>query len=92
VEITVRRTRRSQSHIARHGIKPWEVDEFIEKRRYYVRRQGDRYVVIGRTAGRILVVVLERSRVSSGNYEIITARDATSAEKNLFGRRRRGFR
>jgi uncharacterized protein len=75
-------------HIERHGVEPWETEEAAEDRhRIPFPAHSGRLGLIGRTEdGRFLVVILERL---SRGWRVVTARDATSAEKRIYRRRSR---
>lgn len=59
----------NEAHIARHGIRTWEVDEMIDSREYECRphkkrREGGKYasrfVLVGSTlGGRLLEVIVD---------------------------------
>ena len=74
-----------EDHIARHGVTIQEGEEVVYGDAFISRTREGRYRLIGQTdAGRYLVVFLGmRGR---GVYGLITARDATIAERRLFQR------
>ena len=74
---------RSRDHIARHGLSEIDVDAIVGGR-YYMRKHGGRLKLIGRTADRFLLVVLEPIRTTRNSFVVVTARRATPAEKRLF--------
>ena len=84
-------TARADAHIARHGVTRIEVEQAIE-RSFYFRKAGGRRTILGRTASRVLFLVVEDSREVPGFAEVVTARDATLAEKRLLERRGKGLR
>jgi hypothetical protein len=74
-------------HIAAHGVEPGEAEEIFQGR-LYVRRAGERYIVLGATAtGRALFTVLER--YPGPVVRFITARNMNESERKLFQRRAR---
>ena len=90
MEIRVHWTARSERHVRRHRVRAFEVDELLNSRRYYLRKERGRYIVIGRAFSRFLFLVLEPSAGVPGKQEVVTARDATVSERHLFRRRRKG--
>ena len=73
------------AHIARHHVTVAEVDEVVFGRPFWTRTRGGRFRVLGQTdAGRYLTVI-----VASGVYSLVTARDATDAERRAYRARRR---
>jgi len=78
------------AHIARHGVRPQEVEEALTDPKRLVlrtRSQGgeERWAALGATeAGRVLFVVFTRRE---GRVRPITARDATLEEKRRYRRR-----
>jgi hypothetical protein len=78
----------NEEHIAQHGVIPEEVEEVCWQRPYVSKTRQERLRVIGQTeSGRYLVVILV-SR-GKGSYYVITARDATQAERRLFARHKK---
>jgi len=79
----------SIEHIARHGIKPEEVEEvcFNEDNAPFIRSGRENlHYVFGKTySGRFLFVVVRFIR--QGEIKIITARDMNTWEKNYFKKR-----
>jgi uncharacterized DUF497 family protein len=84
--------RHNEEHVLRHGIRPIEAEEAMadpwraggaDRRVFDERRRA----VIGRTrAGSVIVVVFARR---GSRLRVITARPATSAEKQRYRRRSR---
>jgi len=71
--------------IQKHKVFPEEAEEIFQGKSLRVRKYGDIYHALGRTAtGRYLFVVYRKTAKSS--LKIITARDVTSSEKKLYGR------
>lgn len=81
---------RNEEHIARHGVRWWEVEEAVFGYSYRYKHRG-RLMVLGQTeGGRHLAVVLED--LGQGLWLPITARDMKVSEQRLFqkhARRRR---
>lgn len=79
----------SIEHIARHAIKPAEIEEacFNEHDAPFIRSgRGNLHYVFGKTyAGRFLFVVVRFIR--RGEIRVITARDMNTWEKNYFKKR-----
>lgn len=74
-------------HVGEHGVEPGEVEE-IFRGKLYVRRVGERYIVLGVTLrGRRLFSVLVRH--PGPVARIITARDMDEKERRLFKRNAR---
>lgn len=74
-------------HIARHGVEPGEAEELF-RGRLYVRRAGERHIVLGVTGtGRRLFAVVVR--LPGPVIRIVTARDMDEKERRLFERRAR---
>ena len=74
-------TEGAKRHIANHNVRAEDVITIFE-RDYFVKRGGKRYELIGRTrAGRFLTLFMEKEK---DKFKLITARDATKAEKELY--------
>ena len=87
VEVTW--TQRSEDHIARHGVEPYEVHEVLANRFRRERGRGETTLVIGRThAGRRLLVVL--APADDGAAAVVTARGLTPTERRLHRRKEPG--
>jgi uncharacterized protein len=76
------------AHIAEHGVSPEEAEEvFADPRRRslpaYNTPVERRSAVIGEAAGRVLVVVYTRR---GRRTRVVTARDATAAERRKYRR------
>ena len=69
-----------QTHVAKHGITPGEVDEFFTESRFLEHQRHDQsYEAIGRLAsGRYLHIAYRKK--SPGLYFIITAYDLTDPD------------
>lgn len=78
----------SERHIARHGVRPGEVEEVVHQRPRLVRAgKGGTTLVYGQTAaGRHLLVVLSPDP-EGGTSFVVTARDLSRGEKAEFQRR-----
>ncbi|MCC7106907.1 MAG: BrnT family toxin [Chloroflexi bacterium] len=76
-----------EEHIARHGVTLEEAEEVIFGRHHLSSAREGRYRLIGQTdAGRYLTIFLG-SR-GGGVYGLITARDATEAERRVYQQHR----
>ncbi len=73
-------------HISRHRVTRRDVEEAFEGE-LYARRKRSRFLFLGRTRDRVLFIVIEASKRAPGEFEVVTARDATPGEKRLFKRR-----
>ena len=82
--ISVELTERAKRHIIKHGVNAEELISVFQ-RDYFVKRDGKRYTVIGKTRdARSLALILEKV---GEHFVLITARDATKAEKELYRRK-----
>jgi uncharacterized protein len=77
-------TEDSETHIARHGITPGEVEDAIYSRPRWVApgRSNTRLVFAQTSAGRYLLVVL--AEALDGRDYVVTARDMTDTERHAF--------
>lgn len=86
---SIKWTDESIEHIARHGIKPNEVEEvcFNEDDAPFIRSGRENlHYVFGKTySGRYLFVVVKFLR--PGEAKVIAARDMNAWEKNYFRKR-----
>jgi uncharacterized DUF497 family protein len=86
-KILIEWDRKSLEHIFRHSISEKEVENAVNGR-ILIRstsRKGEKLKeVIGESHGRFLFVVL---KLYGDRYRVITARDATGAEKKLYMKR-----
>lgn len=73
----------------KHGLKPEKVEEACFDQRAHIRKaRGGRYTLLGRTeAGRCVFVVFQK--LGPGRILIITARDMTDSERDLYERHAR---
>jgi len=82
-------TDKSIEHIARHAIKPKEIEEvcFNDYDASFIRSgKGNLHYVFGKTtSGRFLFIVIRFIR--RGEVIVITARDMNMWEKNYFKKR-----
>ena len=76
-------------HIAEHNVSPDEVEEVCYNNPFVTRARNKTIKIIGQTdAGRFLTIFLApRGR---GRYFVITARDATEAERRRYRREKGG--
>ena len=77
---------RSEGHIARHNVTPWEVEEVVGSRPliHEKGRGGTRYIFGQTYSGRPLFVVL--AQALDGRVYVVTARDMTLMERRKFRR------
>ncbi len=82
-------TEASEAHIARHGVRPAEVEDAINTRPILTRRgRDDTTEVFGTTAaGKNLVVIV--AAAMDGRWHIVTAREMTDNERLTFRRKGR---
>lgn len=71
-------------HIAKHGVRPEEVEEVcFGPKNVVLRARENRYAVLGRTAaGRYLKVIM--TLPVTGRSRVITARDMTDRERRYY--------
>ena len=71
---------------AKHGLRPEEVEETCFGPSTHIRKaRGGRYALLGRTeAGRHVIVFYQK--IGQGRILIITARDMTESERDLYER------
>jgi len=86
-EILIEWDRKSSDHIRRHNVSPKEVENAVNGR-ILIRntsKEGERLKeVIGESYGRTLFIVL---KLHGHRYRVVTARDATMAERKLYMKR-----
>jgi uncharacterized DUF497 family protein len=77
------------AHIARHAVSADEVEEALVGEPLVLRGPDGRYLAYGRAEhGRwVFVVYVTRPR---GRVRVLTARDMTERERQLYQRKRRG--
>jgi hypothetical protein len=85
IRIKILWDRRTEQHIARHGVKREEIEAGMLGRKFVRRTKYNRFEVICNAHGRILFVVLEPMK--KGTFKPVTARDADDKEKKLYKRR-----
>lgn len=77
-----------EEHIARHGVSVAEVEEVVFGTPLVNRVRHGRYGLIGQTeAGRFVTVIL--APCGRSVYGLVTARDATQAERRRYQQHRR---
>ncbi len=70
-------------HIARHNVSPHEVEEVCYSNPFVTRARNKTLRSIGQTySGRFLVIFLAPR--GKGSYFVVTAREATEAERRRF--------
>lgn len=79
----------SEAHIAKHGVRPWEVEEVVNTRPQWEHPgvEGSTLLYGSTDAGRHLLVVLVES--VDGRWYVATARDLTDSELRTFRRKAR---
>ncbi|MBU2573372.1 MAG: BrnT family toxin [Elusimicrobia bacterium] len=76
------------SHIARHHVKPFEVEETCFNNPFVLKGPEEKYFVFGKTdAGRCLFVVIVPKE--GGKIRPITAREMNQVEKKRYKKHRR---
>jgi uncharacterized DUF497 family protein len=76
----------SIEHIARHGVRPGEVEEVVFGAPFVTRGRERTYRFVGQTeGGRFLTVIMARRR--GRVFAVLTARDATREERRALRRR-----
>jgi len=71
------------AHIAKHGVKPSDVDfAFSDARAVFFKTYSERIIVLGRSGKRLLAVVLSREK--EGCYYVVTARDMAKKERTIY--------
>lgn len=73
-------------HIARHNVKPEEVEQTCKGKHLIRRGRRDTYTVTGQTKdGRYLTIILAPR--GKGSFYPVTARDSDNEERKLFKRK-----
>jgi hypothetical protein len=81
-------THRSEAHVARHGLTPYEVDEAVRNRPRVIRfHRGVQMVLCRTSSGRYICVLLAEGE--DGRDFVVTARDMTDVEKREYRRKAR---
>ena len=76
-------------HIARHHVRVEEAEAVVFGRHIALRTRQRRYTLVGQTeAGRYLKVILAPR--GGGVYALVTALDASEAERRLYQRLSKG--
>lgn len=85
----IRWTDKSEDHIAAHNVMPDEVEQVLYARPRLVLKgaEGTEYAFGTTDEGRYLLVVLAES--IDGRAYVVTARDMTNAERQVFRRKGR---
>ena len=74
----------NRDHIARHKVKPHEVEEVITKEPIFLEGKKGRLIVIGPTPkGRMLTVILD-PEPKSGVFYPVTARPASRKDRRIY--------
>ena len=78
-----------EEHIAVHGVTVEEVEEVVFGEPFVRRVREHRFRLIGQTEAGCYLTVFLGARGGGAAYGLITARDATDAERRLFQTQRR---
>lgn len=70
-------------HIAKHGVKPEEIEEICKTKHRLNKWKNKTYRVIGQTSGTRYLTIFLAPRTKN-NYYPITARDSTKREKREY--------
>lgn len=71
------------THIARHHVKPEEVEQTCKSKNLFTKGKGGLYKLVGQTDdGRYLTILLAPR--PAGSFYPVTARDADDKEKRRF--------
>lgn len=80
----------NEMHIAEHGVVPDEAEYAIEHARHdYPRKQGDRFLVWGKTAGGFYLQVVFVYKPERDTVRVIHARPLDRNEKHSYRRNER---
>ena len=66
-------------HIKKHRVSVEEVEEAAKNLVAHKRGYAGRFIAIGRSGTRIIVVIINREK--TGQYFVVTARDASREER-----------
>ena len=76
---------RTIAHVARHGLRPEEVDETLENDYRTLTTRNGFYMLLGRSAaGRYISIIFDL--LGDGKAWVITARDMTQTEKRRYSK------
>jgi hypothetical protein len=78
-------TKEAMEHIRHHQVDKYEIEEVLSRKVYEKRVQKNRYIILGDSHGRILLIILDLIR--GNDYELISAYDAPDKMKKLYKRR-----
>jgi hypothetical protein len=78
-------TKEAMEHIRYHQVDKYEIEEVLSRKVYEKRVQKNRYIILGDSHGRILLIILDLIR--GNDYELISAYDAPDKMKKLYKRR-----
>lgn len=68
-------------HIKKHNISVREIEIAVMNMSAHKRAKRGRYIAIGRSRKRIISIVI--SRIKTGTYYVVTARDSDKKERKL---------
>lgn len=77
---------RNEEHVARHGVATHEVDEMVWKGPSITTARDGLFRVVGQSDGGRYLTAYVAPR-HSGSFYVVTARDATPAERRSYRRR-----
>ena len=72
------------SHIAKHNIIIDEVLEVLTGDYVYIAGRENRWLIIGKTAKKVLLTIVLGERLQENTYGLITARPASRKERNFY--------
>lgn len=78
-------TKEAMEHIGYHQVDKYEIEEALSGKVYEKKIQKNRYIILGDSHGRILLIILDLIRGS--DYELTSAYDAPDKMKKLYKRR-----
>ena len=78
-------TQEAMEHIWYHQVDKCEIEEALNKKVYEKKIEKNRYIILGNSHGRILLIILDLIRGS--DYELISTYDAPDRMKKLYRRR-----
>jgi hypothetical protein len=78
-------TKEAIEHIQYHQVDKHEIEEALSRKVYEKKIQKKRYIILGDSHGRILLIILDL--ISGSGYELISAYDAPDKMKKLYKRR-----
>ena len=77
-----------EEHIARHAVTVEDTEEVVFGQHVVFRTRSGRYGLIGQTAAGRYLRIIVAPRAERGVYGLVTASDASDADRRLYRRRR----